>query len=73
MRPNGIGPWQEVEYFTAFDRHVKDKSFAVVPDVNLLDRAEHQRLLWSGLGRQDRRTSPMEGTAQFPANCFLHA
>jgi WD40 repeat protein len=31
--PNGIGPWQEVEYFTAFDRHVKDKSFAVVPAV----------------------------------------
>ena len=31
--PNGIGPWQEVEYFTAFDRHVKDKSFAVVPAI----------------------------------------
>jgi hypothetical protein len=31
--PSGKGPWQEVEYFTAFDRHVKDKSFAVVPAV----------------------------------------
>jgi hypothetical protein len=29
--PKGIGPWQEVEYFTAFDRHVTDKRFAVVP------------------------------------------
>jgi WD40 repeat protein len=29
--PKGIGPWQEVEYFTAFDRHVADKRFAVVP------------------------------------------
>src|SRR5262245_21737884 len=29
--PKGIGPYQEVEYFTAFDRHVKDKSFALVP------------------------------------------
>jgi hypothetical protein len=31
--PSGKGPWQEVEYFTAFDRHVKDKSFALVPVV----------------------------------------
>ena len=31
--PNGIGPWQEVEYFTAFDRHVKDKHFALVPAI----------------------------------------
>jgi WD40 repeat protein len=31
--PSGKGPWQEVEYFTAFDRHVKDKSFALVPAV----------------------------------------
>jgi WD domain, G-beta repeat len=31
--PSGIGPWQEIEYFTAFDRHVKDKSFAVVPAI----------------------------------------
>src|ERR1700730_6037088 len=29
--PKGIGPWQEVEYFTAFDRHVNDKGFAVLP------------------------------------------
>src|SRR5688572_25406791 len=29
--PKGIGPWQEVEYFTAFDRHVNDKRFALVP------------------------------------------
>ena len=29
--PKGIGPWQEVEYFTAFDRHVSDKRFALVP------------------------------------------
>jgi hypothetical protein len=31
--PSGKGPWQEVEYFTAFDRHVKDRSFALVPVV----------------------------------------
>jgi WD40 repeat protein len=31
--PSGKGPWQEVEYFTAFDRHVKDKSFTLVPAV----------------------------------------
>jgi WD40 repeat protein len=31
--PGGKGPWQEVEYFTAFDRYVKDKSFALVPVV----------------------------------------
>ena len=24
-RTDGVGPWQEVEYYTAFDRHVKDK------------------------------------------------
>jgi hypothetical protein len=29
--PKGIGPWQEVEYFTAFDRHVYEKSFTLVP------------------------------------------
>ena len=29
--PTGIGPWQEVEYFTAFDRHVIDKHFPLVP------------------------------------------
>src|ERR1700694_5399548 len=29
--PKGIGTWQEVEYFTAFDRHVKDKRYALVP------------------------------------------
>jgi TPR repeat protein len=29
--PTGIGPWQEVEYFTAFDRHVIDKQFPLVP------------------------------------------
>jgi hypothetical protein len=29
--PQGIGLWQEVEYFTAFDRHVHDKRFALVP------------------------------------------
>ena len=26
--PKGIGPWQKVEYFTAFDRHVTEKTFA---------------------------------------------
>jgi Novel STAND NTPase 1/TIR domain len=31
--PNGIGPWQEVEYFTAFDRRVKDKCFPLVPAI----------------------------------------
>jgi WD40 repeat protein len=29
--PKGMGPWQEVEYFTAFDRQVTDKRFALVP------------------------------------------
>jgi hypothetical protein len=29
--PQGIGPWQEVEYYTAFDRHVNNKRFALVP------------------------------------------
>jgi hypothetical protein len=29
--PSGVGPWQEVEYFTAFDRHVNDKRFTLVP------------------------------------------
>jgi hypothetical protein len=29
--PKGVGPWQEVEYFTAFDRHVNDKRFTLVP------------------------------------------
>jgi tetratricopeptide (TPR) repeat protein len=29
--PKGIGPWQEVEYYTAFDRHVSEKSFTLVP------------------------------------------
>ena len=29
--PQGIGPWQKVEYFTAFDRHVNEKAFALVP------------------------------------------
>jgi hypothetical protein len=29
--PQGVGPWQKIEYFTAFDRHVNDKGFALVP------------------------------------------
>jgi WD40 repeat protein len=29
--PEGIGPWQEVEYYTAFDRHVRDSRFPLVP------------------------------------------
>jgi hypothetical protein len=29
--PKGIGPWQEVEYYAAFDRHVADRRFAFVP------------------------------------------
>jgi len=29
--PEGIGPWQEVEYFTGLDRHVNEKTFALVP------------------------------------------
>jgi hypothetical protein len=31
LGPNGVGPWQEVEYHEAFARHVEDKSFALVP------------------------------------------
>jgi hypothetical protein len=31
--PNGVGPWQEVEYFMAFDRHVNDKRFPLVPAI----------------------------------------
>jgi hypothetical protein len=29
--PKGIGPWQEVEYYAAFDRHVGDRRFVLVP------------------------------------------
>jgi WD40 repeat protein len=29
--PHGIGPWQKVEYFAAFDRHLNEKGFALVP------------------------------------------
>ena len=29
--PNGIGPWQEVEYHIALNRHMRDGRFAVVP------------------------------------------
>jgi hypothetical protein len=29
--PLGIGPSQKVEYFTAFDRHVNEKAFVLVP------------------------------------------
>jgi hypothetical protein len=29
--PKGLGPWQKVEYFTAFDRHVNEQTFALVP------------------------------------------
>jgi hypothetical protein len=29
--PKGIGLWQEVEYFTAFDRHVNERTFPLVP------------------------------------------
>jgi len=29
--PKGIGPWQEVEYYAAFDRHVGDHRFTLVP------------------------------------------
>ena len=29
--PKGIGNWQQVEYSAAFDRHVEDKDFPVVP------------------------------------------
>src|ERR1700738_1182084 len=29
--PEGIGPWQKVEYFSAFDRHVNDNRFRLVP------------------------------------------
>jgi WD40 repeat protein len=37
--PKGIGPWQEVEYFTAFDRHVHEKAFALVPAIVAGSRA----------------------------------
>jgi hypothetical protein len=29
--PRGVGPWQEIEYHEAFDRHVKEPAFALVP------------------------------------------
>lgn len=29
--PTGIGPWQQIEYHAAFDRHVKDTTFPLVP------------------------------------------
>jgi hypothetical protein len=31
MGPNGIGPWQETEYYEAFSRHVRNRSFMLVP------------------------------------------
>src|SRR5262249_7572884 len=31
LGPRGVGPWQEVEYHEAFDRHVQDPRFALVP------------------------------------------
>jgi WD40 repeat protein len=34
LGPKGVGPWQEVEYHQAFDRHVKDKSFPVIPIIS---------------------------------------
>ena len=33
LGPKGAGPWQEIEYHEAFDRHVKDQRFALVPVV----------------------------------------
>jgi hypothetical protein len=29
--PKGVGTWQEIEYYTAFDRHVMDRDFVLVP------------------------------------------
>jgi WD40 repeat protein len=29
--PNGTGPWQSVEYDAAFDRHVREPNFSLVP------------------------------------------
>jgi WD40 repeat protein len=29
--PKGVGPWQEVEYYAAFDRNVADRRFVLVP------------------------------------------
>jgi hypothetical protein len=29
--PKGVGSWQETEYYAAFDRHVGDHRFALVP------------------------------------------
>jgi hypothetical protein len=29
--PKGVGSWQETEYYAAFDRHVCDHRFALVP------------------------------------------
>jgi hypothetical protein len=31
LGPRGVGPWQEVEYHEAFDRHVQDPRFSLVP------------------------------------------
>ena len=28
--PSGIGPWQEIEYYTAFDRHLSDRRHTLV-------------------------------------------
>jgi TPR repeat protein len=31
LGPNGAGPWQTIEYYEAFDRHVREPAFAIVP------------------------------------------
>lgn len=31
LGPRGVGPWQEIEYHEAFDRHVQDPRFPLVP------------------------------------------
>src|ERR1700722_12984352 len=40
--PNGVGPWQSVEYSAAFDRHVARPDFAVVP---VIAAAPHAQVL----------------------------
>jgi hypothetical protein len=39
LGPHGTGPYQEVEYYRAFDRHVNDEGFRLVPLISANARA----------------------------------
>jgi hypothetical protein len=49
----GLGPWQELEYYAAHDKHVKSPGFPVV--FMLLDGHSPRPVGWS---ERRRRTNP---------------